>query len=57
MRSFLKAYELVLLFLKKKKVFLFWAWPMGTPFVQKLGQKMVIFRGFSKYFSQLWDSN
>ena len=47
---------MVLLFLKKN-CFLFWAWPMGTPFLQKLGQKMVIFGGFGKDFSELLDSN
>ena len=26
---------------------------MGTPFLHKLGQKMVIFRSFSKNFSEL----
>ena len=30
--------------------FLFWAWPIETVFLHKLGQKMVIFRGFSKLF-------
>ena len=40
-----------MLFLKKKKnVFLFWLWPMETPFLEKLDQKMVMFRGFSKNF-------
>ena len=33
-----------------KKCFLFWAWPMGTPFLYKLGQKIVIFGGFSNFF-------
>ena len=28
---------------EKKKFFLFWAWLMGTPFLQKLGRKIVIF--------------
>ena len=37
-------------FWKKKKCFLFWAWPMGTPFLHKLGQTIVIFRGFSNFF-------
>ena len=26
---------------------------MGTPYLHKLGQKIVIFRGFSKFFSEL----
>ena len=30
---------------------------MGTPFLHKLGQKIVIFRGFSKMFSEVLDSN
>ena len=30
---------------------------MGIPFLQKLGQKMVIVKGFSKKFSELLDSN
>ena len=47
-----KAYDLVLLFLKKKR-FLFWVWPMGIPFSHKLGQKIVIFRSFGKIFSEL----
>ena len=53
---FLKAYDLLLLFLKKK-LFLFWAWLMGTPFLHKLGQKIVIFKGFNNFFSELVDSN
>ena len=35
---------------KKKKSFLFWVWPIGTTFLHKLGQKLVIFRGFSNFF-------
>ena len=31
-----------------KKSFLFWVWPMETPLLHKLGQKTVIFSGFSK---------
>ena len=27
-----------------KKNCLFWVWPMGTPFLHKLGQNMIIFR-------------
>ena len=34
----------------KKIVFLFWACCMGTPFLHKLGQKMVFFRSFSNFF-------
>ena len=30
---------------------------MGTPFLQKLGQKMVIFSGFSKKILELLDFN
>ena len=41
----------------KKNCFLLWAWPMGTTFLNKLGKKMVIFRGFSKIFLELLDSN
>ena len=48
-KKIFKAYDLVLLFLKKK-LFLFWVWPVGTCFLHKLGQKMVICRGFSKKF-------
>ena len=40
--------------LLKKKSFLFWAWSMGTPFLQKLGQKIVIFRDFSNFFHNYW---
>ena len=36
---------------EKKNVF--WGWPMGTPFLHKLGQKLVIFRGFSKKFVRI----
>ena len=40
----------------KKNCFLFWAWPAyGDPFLQKSGQKTVIFRSFSKDFSELQD--
>ena len=49
----MKAYDLVLLFLQKKNCFLFWVWPIGTPFLHKLGQKIVIFKGFSNFFSEL----
>ena len=54
----MKAYDLVLLFLQKK-VFsaLGVAHGMGTPFLHNLGQKIVIFRGFSKFFLKLLDSN
>ena len=38
---------------EKKIVFLFWAWPRVNPCLYKLCQKMVIFRGFSKFFSEL----
>ena len=34
-------------------MFLFWGWPLGTPFLHKLGQKLVIFRGFSKKFVRI----
>ena len=44
------------LFLQKKMIFL-WAWPTRTPFVLKLSKKMVIFRGFSNFFSELLDTN
>ena len=30
---------------------------METAFLHKLGQKVVIFRGFSKFFSELLDSS
>ena len=36
-----------------KKYFLFWAWSIG-PFLYKLGQKIVIFRGFSNFFQNYW---
>ena len=32
----------------KRQRFFFWAWPMGTLFLQQLGQKVVIFGRFSK---------
>ena len=35
---------------------MFWVWPMGTQVLHKLGQKIIIFRGFSKIFSELLDS-
>ena len=41
----------------KKNCFLLCAWPLGTPFLHNLGQKMVIFRGFSKVFLELLNSN
>ena len=34
----------------KKIVFFFWVWPMRTPILHKFSQKMLIFRGFSKFF-------
>ena len=37
----------------KKNCSLFWVQLMGTPFLHKLGQKMVIFSGFSNFFSEL----
>ena len=37
---------------EKKDVFLFWAWPMGTMFLHRLGWKIVIFRGLAKKFSE-----
>ena len=47
----LKAYDLVLLFSKKKN--LLWARPMGTPLLHMLNQNMLSFTGFSKIFSEL----
>ena len=44
-------------YLCKKNCFLLSTWPMGIPFLQKLGQKMVIVKGFSKKFSELLDSD
>ena len=38
-----------------KKIILFWAWFIVTPFLRKLGPKMVIFRGFTKFFTELLD--
>ena len=35
--------------ISEKRNFLFGAWPIGTPF---LGQKIVIFRGFSKLLGE-----
>ena len=51
-RKFLKAYNLVLLFLRKINVFYFGrgSWHGDTFFASKLGRKMGIFRGFSKGF-------
>ena len=37
----------------RKKSFLLWAWPMGTPFLHKLDQNILSFRDFSKIFSEL----
>ena len=53
----MKAFDLVLLFLKKKIVLCFGHGPWGPHFLHKLGQKMVIFRGFSKMFLELLDVN
>ena len=39
----------------KKIVFCFGVWPMLTPFLHKFGPKMAIFRGFTKFFSELLD--
>ena len=52
----MKAYDLVLLF-RQKKLFCVLGVAQGTPFLHKLGQKMVMFRGFSKFFLELLDSN
>ena len=42
---------------EKKIVFCLGRGSWGTPFLHKLGRKIVIFRGFSKKFSELLDSN
>ena len=42
---FLKAYDVVLLFLQKKLIFVLGV-PHGDPILQKLGQKIAIFKRF-----------
>ena len=37
----------------KKNVFWLWVWPMGTPFLYNLGQKLETFRGFSNFFFRI----
>ena len=37
-----------------KKNFFSWAWPMGILFLHKLGQKMVLFGGFSDFSHNYW---
>ena len=46
-KKFLKAYDLVLLFLKKSCFFVL-GMAHGDPIFAQVGPKMVIFRGFSK---------
>ena len=50
----MKAYDLVLLFLKKMIFVLGMIYIERTPFLHKLGWKRVIFRGFSKFFQNYW---
>ena len=50
-KKFLKAYDLVLLFLEEKKVFCFG----HGPWIPHFCQKIVIFRGSGNFFSELLD--
>ena len=46
----MKAYDLVFLFLKKKKNVCFGHGPWGPHFYKSRTEKIVIFRGFSNFF-------
>ena len=52
----MKAYDLFLLFLQKNLFFALGV-ALGDPIFAQVGPKMVIFRGFSKVFLELLDSN